>query len=874
MFPGLVTIFVEADTSMAPRLARTLVLVVVSGVLMALGCTRAVSPGTSPNPPSASTPSSEASATNVASSLEGPQPKPTPAPATPTSTLSLTPTVASLEPGDLGLQMLVEGPSTHGGRRDLTGQVRWEAEPEGIVAIEPGGYLRPLAAGNVAVHAVIGDVVSAPTAVTVARQTDRAWNFGEDVVPLFTRLGCNSGGCHGRADGQNGFHLSLFGYDAEGDHRTLTREAGGRRLSVFDPDNSLLLRKATGRVAHGGGQRLLANTDEYRALRDWIAAGAPLSRGKTHGSLVSVDVEPTDVRLDEPGPQQLRVVARYADGHARDVTRLASYRVNDESTASIDVQGKAALLRRAETDLVVRYRSSVMSTRLATLINPDLSFDFAALPRRNLVDDELFKRLESLRVPPSPPASDAAFLRRTSLDLTGEQPDPDQIRRFIADTDPDKRSKLIDSLLASPNFVLFWEIKLGDLLAITPARFGNGAYYYEAWLGSKLKENAPWDEIVRALLTSVGDPMAKYTGGPVNYALDAPDPKARAELTAQRFLGLRIRCAQCHDHPFDVWTQDDYFGFAAIFAKVEASGPGPGQMQMRTIVKVNPEGKVEHLRTKKPAKPRLLNGEPVNVEPSEDPRTALADWMTSPDNPYFARAMANWVWAQFFGKGLADPADDLSRSNPPVHPELLDALASHFVGSKYDLRDLIRSIATSEAYGLSSATVPENEHDTRMFSHHMARPLTAHQMADALAQATAVENRYPNRGPGTRAIEVNDPTTRSTILDTFGRCARTNGCASVTTPELSLRQALLLIGGDVIEGKIASLNGYLSNLLELNPEADEIVENLYLRTVCRPPTADEVAYWAGELKSSSSQRESAEDLFWALLNSREFAFNH
>jgi hypothetical protein len=861
---------------MAPRMARV-VLLLLGGVLAAQGCTRATVPPLAA--PKTKAPASTQSASTAVAKEEERDSKPTSGHAVPApAKLFVNPITATLLPGDPGLQLTVEGAGDHGGRRDLTTQVRWQVDPPGIVSVEPGGFVRPLAPEDgsrvVVIRAAQGDVVSEPVAVTVVGEADRDWNFGEDVVPIFTRLGCNTGGCHGRADGQNGFHLSLFGYDAEGDHHALTREAGGRRVSAFDTDSSLLLLKATGRVPHGGGQRLLVDSDEYRALRSWIATGAPFTRGKTHGALVGVSVEPAEVRLDEPGSQQLRVVARYADGHLRDVTRLATYRVNDENIASIDAQGKATLLRRAETDLVVRYRSSVVSSRLATLINPDLSFDFAALPRRNFIDDELYKRLESLRVPPSPPASDAAFLRRVSLDLTGEQPDPDQIRKFLADTDPDKRSKLIDGFLASPNFILFWEIKLGDLMAITPARFGNGAYYYEAWLASKLKENAPWDEVVRALLTSVGDPMAKYTGGPVNYALDGPDPKVRAEQTAQRFLGLRIRCAQCHDHPFDVWTQDDYFGLAAIFAKVEPAAPRPGAMEARMFVKVNPEGKVEHLRTKKPAEPRLLNGEPVKVEPSEDPRKVLADWMTAPDNPYFARAMANWAWSQFFGKGLADPADDLSRSNPAVHPELLDALARHFVASKYNLRELIRTIAISDAYGLSSSTVPGNEHDTRLFSHHMPRPLTAHQMADALAQATAVENRYPNRAAGTRAIEVNDPTTRSTVLDTFGRCTRTIGCASVATPALSLRQALLLIGGDVVEGKIASLNGYLSNLLQLNPEPDEIVENLYLRTVCRPPSADEAAWWSRELKSASSLRDAAEDLFWALLNSREFAFNH
>lgn len=297
-------------------------------------------------------------------------------------------------------------------------------------------------------------------------------------------------------------------------------------------------------------------------------------------------------------------------------------------------------------------------------------------------------------------------------------------------------------------------------------------------------------------------------------------------------------------------------------------------MMGRTIVKINPEGKVEHLRTKQEAEPRLLNHKRVEVGKNEDPRKALADWITAPDNPFFARATSNWVWAQFFGKGLADPPDDLSRSNPPVHPELLEALAKHFVAHKFDLRDLIRTIATSRAYALSSSTTPGNERDTRLFSHHLPRPLSAHQMADALAQVTDVVNRYPNRAAGTRAIDVTDPATASTILETFGRCARTNGCSSVATSALSLRQSLLLIGGDVIEAKVSHLNGYLANLLDLQPEPEEIVENLYLRTLCRPPTAEESSHWVAELKQAATLRETAEDLFWALLDSREFAFNH
>jgi hypothetical protein len=788
--------------------------------------------------------------------------------------LKVGPASATLEPGDPGLQLRAEARGAQGGRRDVTGSVAWKAEPSGVVAVEAGGYLRAIGPGKATVSASLGAEKSSMT-VTVEDPSTRVWDFGEDIVPLFTRAGCNTGGCHGRADGQNGFHLSLFGYDPKGDYLSITRDGGGRRLSRVAPEQSLLMGKATGRMPHGGGQRVRPGSPEHATLTAWLKAGAPESRGKTHGPIKSVAVEPGDVRLDEPGPQQLRVVAKYKDGHERDVTRLASYRVNDDSAASIDPKGKAALLRRAEADLVVRYRSQVVSTRLATIINPDLAFDYSNRKRRNFIDDELFKRLESLKVPPSPAASDATFLRRASLDLTGEQPLPEEVRRFLADTDPDKRVKLIDRLLASREFVQFWKIKMGDLLQITSTRFNNGASYYHTWVEEQIEKNAPWDGTVRTLMTALGNPMVQG-GGPVNYALDGPDPQTSAEQTAQRFLGLRIRCAQCHDHPFDVWTQDDYFGLAAFFAKVQRGANAPGAMMGRTEVKLNPKGEVEHLRTKKPASPHLLDGSPVKIAENEDPRKALADWMTRPDNPYFARAAANWVWAQLFGKGIADPPDDLSRSNPPVHPELLDALARHFVEHRFDLKELIRTVATSEAYGLSSGTVPGNEKDTRLFSHQIPRPLTAHQMADALAQATDVPNRFPNQaGRAVRkAIEIYDPSTASTILDTFGRCSRTVGCAAVSTPSLSLRQSLLLIGGDVIESKVTNLNGYLANLLSLSPEPDEVVENLYLRVLCRPPTAEEQSRWSAELKQSSSLSEAAQDLFWALLNSREFAFNH
>ena len=454
---------------------------------------------------------------------------------------------------------------------------------------------------------------------------------------------------------------------------------------------------------------------------------------------------------------------------------------------------------------------------------------------------------------------------------------PGEVRGFLADKTPDKRVKLVDSLLASPEFIAFWRIKFGDLLQISRARQGNGAYRYQEWVDVCLAKNTPWDEMVRTMLTAVGDPNEIGTGGPVNYAMDALEPTVAAEQTAQRFLGLRMRCAQCHDHPFDVWTQDDYYGFAAFFAKVQRGGMGmgaPGAMMGKPKIVINPKGRVVHLRTQKPATARLLDGKPATTAEADDPRIELARWMTAPDNPYFARAAANWVWAQFFGRGLVDPADDMSRANPPVHPELLDALAKRFAAYKFDLRDLIRTVATSEAYGLSSATVAGNERDMRLFSHQATRPLTAYQMADALAQATDVLDRFPGAPTPRTALSLPDPMVASPVLDTFGRCPRTSSCASVQTPPLSLKQSLLLIGGDLVESKVANLNGYLAGALSLELEPEELVENLYYRTVCRPPTAEESSRWSAELKQSASLQEAAEDLFWALLNSREFAFNH
>lgn len=780
-------------------------------------------------------------------------------------------TIAAEAPG---VQLLATGTDAGGAAQDLTTRAIWRIEPPGIAAVDPSGYVLPLKAGEATVVATDGGG-EARAKIVVAPREERSWDFAADVAPILSKNGCNAAACHGKAEGQNGFHLSLFGYDPQGDFKAIARDAAQRRVSPLDSRGSLLIMKATGRTPHAGGPRIAVDSPDYQTMVRWIRAGAPESAGRERSVLARIIVEPAVVMLAGPGVQQLRVTAEYADGRRRDVTRHAVYKSLDESSLRVDGDGRAELLRRAEADLTVRYGPRITSFRLATPINPDLAFDFKSLPRANLIDEELFKRLEGLKVPPSPTANDAAFLRRVSLDLTGAQPLPSEVRSYVADEAPDKRVKLVDSLLANPRFIAFWRIKLGDLLQISVARQGNGAYRYQEWVDDCLAKNTPWDEMVRTMLTAVGDPSAIGTGGPVNYAMDALVPTVAAEQTAQRFLGIRMRCAQCHDHPFDVWTQDDYFGFAAFFAKVQSGGMGmPGAMMGKPKVVINPKGRVVHLRTQEPATARLLDGKPATTAEADDPRAELARWMTAADNPFFAKAAVNWVWAQFFGRGLVDPADDMSRANPAVHPELLDALAKRFVEHKFDLRDLVRTVATSEAYALSSATVAGNERDTRLFSHQATRPLTAFQMADALAQATDVLDRFPGSPTPRASLSLPDPMVASPVLDTFGRCPRTTSCASVQTPPLSLKQSLLLIGGDLVESKIGNLNGYLASALALELEPEELVENLYYRTVCRPPTAEESSRWSAELKQSASLQEAAEDLFWALLNSREFAFNH
>jgi hypothetical protein len=482
--------------------------------------------------------------------------------------------------------------------------------------------------------------------------------------------------------------------------------------------------------------------------------------------------------------------------------------------------------------------------------------------------------LKALGVAPSPSADDATFLRRVTLDIVGRLPEPAEIRRFVKDTDPEKRRKVVDGLLADADFVRFWSLKYGDLLGVGAARQANAAPFYLLWLQDRIGKDAPWTETVRLLLTTRGTPASRPDAA-ASYSLENIDPVAASQTTAQRFLGLRLRCAQCHDHLFDVWTQTQAHEFAAFFAKARPVPPAPGDAMMRNVkIGYFPGGEVIHPLTKQKVSPHVPAGVQPEIEKDGDPLPALANWITGPDNPFFARAYVNWLWSQFFATGIVHPADDLSASNPPSNPEVLDALVEMCRENGFKLKPLIREIVLSRVYGLSSVPTEANRLFGRFDAFHQARPMTAQQAADALAQVTGIPNRYANKPTGTRAIDIQDPNVPSQLLETLGRCDRRESCASTSVSEISLRQSLLWIGSDTVDGKVASVNGYVKQLLELDPEPDSIVESLFLRTLSRFPTEQEKLHWRDEITKAADRAEIVEDLFWALLNTREFQFVH
>ncbi len=692
----------------------------------------------------------------------------------------------------------------------------------------------------------------------VAQELSPEFSFSTRILPVLTKAGCNTGACHGAATGQGGFKLSLLGYDPDHDHEAITRELGGRRVDLGAPEQSLLLRKPTRQLEHEGGRRIPRGSDAYQVRLEWLAAGAPY--GARDLRVTRIDVTPTGLLLKPGKSQALKATARLSNGTVEDVTPLALYTTNDDGIAEVDREGVVTIRNRGMTAIRVRYLGQVAAVRVGAPYQ-DGRLATVSFPAQNFIDELVLNELKRLRIPPSPLCDDATFLRRVHLDVVGRLPTREEITSFIARTAAaGERRQVIDQLLASADFVDFWTLKLADLLVLNSKKMGDdGVRAYHDWLRQQIADEVPLDRVVRELLTAQGDPARV---GPANFHRLTTDPRDMGEFVSRALLGTRVACARCHNHPFDRWTMDDYYRFAAYFAR---TGFENQQVVQR------PFGEVQHPKTGKDVPPRPLGATEGTSDRAGDRRVALADWLTAPDNPLFARAIVNRVWKELLGRGLVEPVDDLRPTNPPSNPALLDALAGEFVRQRYDLRKLVRVIVSSRTYQLSSQANNINRLDECFFSHAYLKPLAAQVLADAIAQATGVPDEFGGVAPGTRAVELIDPQVSSYTLDVFGRCPRTTSCENPAQFGGGLSQALHLVNGPAVNAKSEEA---VNRLLAPARSNQEVIQELYLRTVCRLPKAREVIQWERVLSTAGSKREALEDLLWALLNSREFAFNH
>ena len=677
-------------------------------------------------------------------------------------------------------------------------------------------------------------------------------SFRLDVMPVFMKYGCNNGSCHGAARGKDGFHLSLFGYDPAGDYFRLTRQLIGRRIDLAVPEKSLLLEKATGAVTHTGGKLFGVESEDYRTLLRWLKAGALDDTGATP-EVDGIELQPTKILFEGPGKTRpTKVVARYSDGTQRDVTRLALFMANNEAVASIDKEGVVKGGGRGGAFVFARFSKFTVGTEVIVLPTGD-NFRWPEVREHNYIDALVFDKLKKLHMAPSELCSDETFLRRAYLDLVGLPPSRDEYSRFLNEKDPAKRAKLIDTLLERPEFVDMWTMKWGELLRIRAAvnqpQFGRDAKAmgaYARWVREQMACNRPLHEMVSELLVGSGSNIKS----PTSNLYTAPQrltPEKTAEDIAQVFLGTRIQCAQCHNHPFDRWTMDDYYGFAAFFAGVNLKRGVEGREVL--IVNNNAANTVPHPVDNRRMKPKFLGGAAPDVE-AQDPRKALAAWLASGENPAFSQTMANIIWEHFFGRGIVEPVDDVRISNPPSNRELLEALGKKLAAYQFDKKKLIRDICNSRTYQLSAATNATNELDEAYFSHSYVRRLRAEVLLDTITRVTETEDRFPQSPPGTRAVQIHAGEISTYFLTTFGRAPRESACSCEVNREANLSQALHLVNGDTITLKTAQ-SRLIPALLAQKKSPEEIIEELYVRTLCRKPTANEVTQLTAIVQEST-----------------------
>ncbi len=699
-------------------------------------------------------------------------------------------------------------------------------------------------------------------------------SFRHEVEPILTRAGCNAGACHGTPSGKNGFRLSLRGYDPGLDILTLTREVHARRLDLVDPAASLLLRKATAQVPHEGGQRLTPGDMQYQLLLRWIAEGAR-DDSTSAPPLTHLEVSPPHDILDEPATtRQLRVLAHFSDGSRRDVTHLTRFGVNDDTIAIVLPDGRVEKRKAGEAAVTAEYLGQMATARLL-FRNAKPGFVWHAPPEHNYIDHHVFNKLRLLQLQPSPLCSDSEFLRRVFLDVIGKLPTPDEVRRFLGSDDPNKRQRVIDELLERPEFADWWALKWADRLGCNQRFVGKiGAHLYHEWIRQAMLANMPDDELARIIVTGRG---GNYSNPPAGFYRRLRDPQARAEEVAQLFLGVRIGCARCHNHPGERWMQDDYYGLAAFFARVRYRN-GPFFVQLydkeETVYEAR-QGEVVHLRTGKTMAPRFLGGAIASLRPTDDRREALARWLTRADNPFFARNAANRIWYHLFGQGIVEPVDDFRGSNPPCNEELLDALAADYVRHGFDRKYLIRTIVSSRTYQLSATPTEDNVQDTRYFSHARVRLLQAEQLLDAIASAAGAAVKFPAIPLGMSAAALPDGEYKHPFLEAFGRPARAMVCECERDTDTNLGQALHLVGGRTIQALLHDPAGRASRLSASALPDEKVIEELFLASLSRVPSTEEHSLVSEKLRKSGAERRRVlEDILWALVNHKEFLFQH
>ena len=720
------------------------------------------------------------------------------------------------------------------------------------------------------------------------------WEFANHIEPILARNGCNMGACHGALAGKGGFRLSLRGYDPPSDHFNLVKQDNARRVELAQPEASLVLLKASGVVSHKGGVRLPIDSVDYRIMLDWIGSGAR-GIGQGDSRLESVEVLPQAVTLRTADRDQLTVVAKYSDGRSEDVTRWAKFTSSDESIALVDPQGRVQVLGPGEGTIVAWFSSRIASSRIRVPFEldtnrvPTLASIQERLGLANPIDQHVATQLAALRIPPSDRCTDEEFLRRTSLDATGTIPTPEQIEQFQADGSPDKRSRWIDSLLSSPQYVDYWAYRWSDVLMLNSNLLrADGLRAYYQWIRTGVEQNKPWDTMVREILTATGNSLDQ---GATNFYGINQDPETMTENACQAFLGLSIGCAKCHNHPLEKWTNDQYYAMANLFARVRAKGWG-GEVRNgdsdRTVFVVDRGDLIQPLRGK-PQAPAPLDAPAIDIESTEDRRLVLAQWMTSSENPYFTRSIVNRVWAAYFGIGIVNAVDDLRASNPESNPALMSYLSQYLIEQEYDLRSLMRQIMNSETYQRSSVPLEGNQADRKHFSHYYPKRLMAEVIHDAIASVTSVPSEfnkiiflggdrndtkfYPK---GTKAIQLFDSSVESNFLKTFGRNQRRITCECERSDEPSIIQALHLSNGETLNNKLAEKGGIIDQWIEKFAQDDAgIIRQAYLRTLGRGPTPGEQQAILEELGRNREDRHATlEDLLWSLMTSREFLFNH